>query len=184
MKKEMEKYISKEYQEICRSYSSKYQIDLKNLKQELLYKGQINSGISEQMQFDLIRKNITQMVEEFENLLNEAQKNFKRKIKDKEVKDYADECIKTVNQSLDIKQKNMIEDNSQNNKNISETIMLSFNNLRGNIESNIKDFSEKTILINTGKKVDTNITLTWIGIIIGGLGLIATIIFGILPFLK
>lgn len=182
MKIEMEKYISKEYQEICNKYNSKWQIDLKNLNEDLLRKGQINSGIAELRKYELVRINVTEMVEKFEELLFNVQKDFNRKLINNEIKEYIDKCINTTKEYIDSKEKLIID--NELNGNLGNSLNIGFDNLRGIIVSRLNGFYEKSSLINNGIKIDINITLSLIGIIIGLLSLIATIYFGILPFLK
>lgn len=180
MKKEMEIYLDKRYQDICDKYNTAYQIELKNLSEELVQKGQINSGIAELRKFELVRKNLNGMVGKFEELLTETQKEFKRKIADKDIRDYIDRSIKTINQYIDDKEKAMIENIVENNLSSVDSLKLRFDNLKGNMVFRLKDFNEKLSLINTGQKIDINIILTVISLIISAIGLVATIIFGIL----
>ncbi len=183
MNKNMKKYIDKENQKIYKQLYTDYVIGLKKLNENLMRRGLMNSGVSENITFDFVRGLLIETVDKLEKTLDEAQQKFKRKMSQRDVKYYIDGSIETTYQYINNIEKeiyDMFEKRFPKRLSPSESLELSFNNLRTNISIKIKDMGETIILLNTGTKVDTNIKISVIGVWIGIVGVIATIILGLL----
>jgi hypothetical protein len=184
MNKNMKEYIDREYEKIYKQLYIDYVIGLKNLNQDLLHKGLINSGISERITFDFVKRIIIESIDKVEKLFNDAQQDFKRKMSKKNIREYIKKSIDTIDKHLNIMEKEilcMFEKRFTNNSKIFvENFTSSFNNLKINTSEKLKNIGENIILVNTGEKIDINIELSVCGIIVGVTSLIVTVIFGIL----
>jgi hypothetical protein len=185
MNKSMKKYIDKEYNKIFASYSSGYLLGVKNLNNELEFKGLLYAGVSVEMTFRMFDNLTMECIDKIDKLLTFSQQKFKRRMHKNDVKNFIDKCIDTTNGHIDLREKEMNDmfEKRFSDKIFISTLEMSFINLKRNVNAKYRDIGETIVLFNNDRKLDINIILSIISIVIGVLGLIATIIFGILPLL-
>lgn len=153
MRKYMKEELERRYNEIFRKYYTEYMIELKNKYENLLEKRLDKSGVAVKVMYDVVEKEVYEVIENLDNLISEINTLFEP-ITLTDLSQYIDRSKKNINSSID-KMESIICEKLGNDKLLNiETIKQKSNNIKQNNIHKLNQIYLKNKNINSFKKIE------------------------------
>ena len=184
MQKNFKNDLDTKYNDIFRNLYVQWKLQSKKKYEELQSKGLANSGVGSKSMYLLMEDLINKAICELQQLLNNLPTKYNRKISFKDLNEYKEKTINSIDGHINNMEKELKKEYKNNLLFVAESNEIFLNNLKGNSKNKIEKLFNEIANLRKGKKMEGlvifNIVFTILSFLMG----IASLIVGIIGLSK